>query len=100
MAPALVLIAATSGNARFFHLADRVGAVRPGLLADLIAGRGGAGRPLAEGVDTAPALVTRAKQAGVEMPIAEAVCAVLDGRIRPRAALEQLLARDPRAEQG
>ncbi len=37
MAPALVLIAATSGNARFFHLADRLGAVRPGLLADLIA---------------------------------------------------------------
>jgi imidazolonepropionase-like amidohydrolase len=31
-----VLIAATSGNARIFHLADR-GAVRPGLLADLVA---------------------------------------------------------------
>jgi imidazolonepropionase-like amidohydrolase len=34
-----VLIAATSGNARIFHLADR-GAVRPGLLADLIAVEG------------------------------------------------------------
>ena len=31
-----VLIAATSGNARIFHLTDR-GAVRPGLLADLVA---------------------------------------------------------------
>lgn len=31
-----VLIAATSGNARIFHLSDR-GAVKPGLLADLVA---------------------------------------------------------------
>ena len=37
MRPADVLIAATSGNARIFHIADRVGAVRPGLLADLVA---------------------------------------------------------------
>ena len=36
MAPADVLIAATSGNARIFHLSDR-GEVRPGLLADLVA---------------------------------------------------------------
>jgi imidazolonepropionase-like amidohydrolase len=36
MRPADVLIAATSGNARIFHLADR-GALRPGLLADLVA---------------------------------------------------------------
>ena len=32
-----VLIAATSGNARIFHVDDRLGAVRPGLLADLVA---------------------------------------------------------------
>jgi imidazolonepropionase-like amidohydrolase len=37
MAPAQVLIAATSGNARILHIADKVGAIRPGLLADLIA---------------------------------------------------------------
>ena len=37
MRAADVLIAATSGNARIFHIADRVGAIRPGLLADLVA---------------------------------------------------------------
>ncbi|QAY75467.1 amidohydrolase family protein [Sphingosinicella sp. BN140058] len=40
MRPADVLIAATGGNARIFGLADRLGAVRPGLLADLIAVEG------------------------------------------------------------
>jgi imidazolonepropionase-like amidohydrolase len=39
MRPADVLIAATSGNARIFHLADR-GAIRQGLLADLVAVEG------------------------------------------------------------
>ncbi len=32
-----VLAAATSGNAKAFHIDDKVGAVRPGLLADLVA---------------------------------------------------------------
>jgi len=39
MAAADVLIAATSGNARILHLTDR-GAIRPGLLADLVAVEG------------------------------------------------------------
>ena len=37
MPAAQVMIAVTSGNARAFHIADRVGAVKPGLLADLVA---------------------------------------------------------------
>jgi imidazolonepropionase-like amidohydrolase len=37
MSPADVLIAATWGNARWFHLDKKLGAVKPGLLADLIA---------------------------------------------------------------
>ena len=40
MAPANVLIAATWGNSRWLHLSDRLGAVKPGLLADLIAVEG------------------------------------------------------------
>jgi imidazolonepropionase-like amidohydrolase len=39
MPAAEVLISATSGNARIFHLTDR-GAIRPGLLADLVAVEG------------------------------------------------------------
>jgi imidazolonepropionase-like amidohydrolase len=36
MAPAAVLAAATSGNAKILRLSDR-GAIKPGLLADLVA---------------------------------------------------------------
>ena len=37
MAPAEVLRVATAGNAKVLGLEDRVGAIRPGLLADLVA---------------------------------------------------------------
>lgn len=40
MAPANVLVAATWGNAQWLHLSDRLGAVKPGLLADLVAVEG------------------------------------------------------------
>ena len=40
MRPADVLIAATSGNARFFRLSDKLGSIKPGLLADLVAVEG------------------------------------------------------------
>ena len=53
---------------------------------------------VAEGVTTAPMLLRRAAALGVEMPIVEAVVAVLDGRLTPARALEQLMGRGARPE--
>lgn len=53
---------------------------------------------VAEGVYTAPTLLARAQAAGVDMPIAAAVVAVLQGRLSPPEALRQLMRRDARAE--
>jgi glycerol-3-phosphate dehydrogenase (NAD(P)+) len=53
---------------------------------------------VAEGVWSAPAVGARAAALGVDMPITAAVCAVLDGRITPRDALQRLLAREPKSE--
>ncbi len=56
------------------------------------------GLPLAEGVDTAPALVERARMAGVELPIAETVAHILDGKIQVRDAIVRLMSRPLRRE--
>ena len=53
---------------------------------------------VAEGVWSAPAVIARAQAVGVEMPLAQAVCDVLDGRSTPADALRRLLARDPKRE--
>ncbi|MBC8058171.1 MAG: glycerol-3-phosphate dehydrogenase, partial [Rhizobiales bacterium] len=53
---------------------------------------------VAEGVSTAPTVLQRADTLGVEMPIVQAVVAVLDGRITPAQALERLMGRGARAE--
>jgi len=53
---------------------------------------------VAEGVHSAHAVRARARSVGVEMPITEAVCAVLDGVLSPPQALDRLLAREPKRE--
>lgn len=53
---------------------------------------------LAEGVDTAPALVARAKAMNIEMPIAEAVADLLSGALPPGEAVMRLMGRKLKAE--
>ena len=56
------------------------------------------GGPLVEGVFTASVLVEMARERNVEMPIAAAVAAVLDGVLSVDAAIDMLLARPLRSE--
>jgi glycerol-3-phosphate dehydrogenase (NAD(P)+) len=51
-----------------------------------------------EGVNTAFEVLAKAAELGVEMPIAEQVVRLLEGRCSPRDAVQALLARDPRHE--
>jgi len=53
---------------------------------------------VAEGVRSAREVLRLAQSKGVEMPVSEAVSAVLDGRLAPGAAVERLLSRDPKQE--
>jgi glycerol-3-phosphate dehydrogenase (NAD(P)+) len=53
---------------------------------------------VAEGVYTAPMVQARAQSLGIEMPITDAVVAVLGGQLAPAQALRQLMSRESRAE--
>ncbi|HEX5613494.1 MAG TPA: NAD(P)H-dependent glycerol-3-phosphate dehydrogenase [Burkholderiales bacterium] len=53
---------------------------------------------VAEGVRSAREVVKLARLHKVEMPVSEAVAALLEGRLAPAQAVEQLLARDARSE--
>ncbi|MCX7897355.1 MAG: NAD(P)-dependent glycerol-3-phosphate dehydrogenase [Rhodocyclaceae bacterium] len=53
---------------------------------------------VAEGVGTAFEVRKKAALLGIEMPITEAVCQVIEGRLSPAAAVERLMSRQPKAE--
>jgi glycerol-3-phosphate dehydrogenase (NAD(P)+) len=53
---------------------------------------------VAEGVHSAREVVSLAERTGAEMPIAQAVCAVLYAGLAPPAAVESLMAREPKPE--
>lgn len=53
---------------------------------------------VAEGVATAPALLSLGQQHGVSLPIVQAVCQLLSGAASVRAVLQELLDRDPADE--
>lgn len=55
---------------------------------------------VAEGVSTAPMVLARAAALGVEMPITQAVAAVLRGAATPAQALERLMGRQSTSELG
>ncbi|MEP0813259.1 MAG: NAD(P)-dependent glycerol-3-phosphate dehydrogenase [bacterium] len=55
-------------------------------------------RMVAEGVTTARAIRERAASMGVEMPIAEQVCRILDGAATPADAISALMGRELKAE--
>ena len=82
----LVLSAASVSSRNFaFGLALGKGAAIGALRAP--------GKPLAEGVDTAPALVARGKAGDVEMPIAEAMADLLGGVLTVGEAVTRLMSR-------
>jgi glycerol-3-phosphate dehydrogenase (NAD(P)+) len=53
---------------------------------------------VAEGVRSAREVARLAKTKGVDMPVSDAVNAVLEGQLSPAAAVERLLSRDPKRE--
>ncbi|MFZ2388483.1 MAG: NAD(P)H-dependent glycerol-3-phosphate dehydrogenase, partial [Polaromonas sp.] len=55
---------------------------------------------VAEGVYCARTVVQRAASLGVDMPIAQSVVALLDGKLRPAEAVAVLMEREPKAELG
>ena len=54
---------------------------------------------VAEGVDAARAACVLAQRHGVDMPIADAIARVLDGRVPVRDAVEALLRREPKSDE-
>jgi len=55
---------------------------------------------VAEGVYSARTVVARALALGVDMPISQAVLALLEGQRQPHEAVAQLMGREPKAERG
>jgi glycerol-3-phosphate dehydrogenase (NAD(P)+) len=87
-----LVLTCSSTDSRNFSLGKALGQGVPA--AELLANR----RTVAEGAFTAPVLHDAARTAGVDMPIVEAVCALLDGKAPVGAIVEALLARPLRTE--
>ena len=87
-----LVLTATGDLSRNRKVGLGLAAGRP--LADVLAELG----HVAEGVHSAPMVLARARAAGVEMPISEAVVAVLEGRVSAQDAVRGLMGRGARAE--
>jgi glycerol-3-phosphate dehydrogenase (NAD(P)+) len=97
-----LILTCTSPQSRNFSLGLALGQGHdldtPSLPSPASGGGKGGGGHLAEGAFTAAVLVDMARARAVEMPIAAAVAAVLDGALAIDAAIEALLTRPLRAE--
>jgi glycerol-3-phosphate dehydrogenase (NAD(P)+) len=87
-----LVLTATSKSSRNFSFGVGLGQGKS--LSDL----GGPGNPLAEGVDTAPALVKRARALQVELPVAEAMADLLSGALPLGEAVTRLMSRPLKRE--
>jgi glycerol-3-phosphate dehydrogenase (NAD(P)+) len=97
-----LILTCTSPQSRNFSLGLALGQGHdlgtPSLPSSACGGEKGGGGHLAEGAFTAAVLVEMARARAIEMPIAAAVAAVLDGALAIDAAIEALLTRPLRAE--
>ena len=87
-----LVLTCSSVNSRNFSLGVGLGEGRSA--AELLADR----RTVAEGAHTAPVLARAAAEAGVDMPIVAAVCALLSGEASVEKVVERLLSRPLRSE--
>ena len=87
-----LVLTCSSTSSRNFSLGLGLGQGKPA--ADLLTDR----RTVAEGAFTAPVLREAARKAGVDMPVTEAVCALLEGKMTVTDVVGALLARPLRAE--
>jgi glycerol-3-phosphate dehydrogenase (NAD(P)+) len=87
-----LVLTCSSTSSRNYSLGVGIGEGRPA--AELLADR----RTVAEGAFTAPVLARLAREKGIDMPIVQAVDALVGGRASVDEMLDQLLSRPPRAE--
>lgn len=87
-----LVLTCSSTNSRNFSLGKGLGQGQRAT--ELLSNR----RTVAEGAFTAPVLRDVARQAGVEMPIVEGVCALIEGQVTLSAMIDALLSRPLRSE--
>jgi glycerol-3-phosphate dehydrogenase (NAD(P)+) len=87
-----LVLTATSLHSRNFRFGHDIGRGRP------VAELRKPGQPLAEGVETAAALIVRARAERIELPVAETVASVLDGSLPLNDSIARLMSRPLKPE--
>jgi glycerol-3-phosphate dehydrogenase (NAD(P)+) len=87
-----LVLTCSSASSRNYSLGVGIGQGRPA--AELLANR----RTVAEGAFTAPVLARVSREKGIDMPIVNAVDALVAGRASVEQVLDELLSRPPRPE--